>query len=55
MTANLIICLLDTNHHDRDAFDCGEPSLNEYLQKTAGQHLKMEIWPDQQEPTKDPD
>ena len=43
MTANLIICLLDTNHHDRDAFDCGEPALNEYLQKTARQHLKKGI------------
>ena len=43
MTANLIICLLDTDQHDRDAFDCGEPALNEYLQKTAGQHLKKGI------------
>ena len=43
MTRNLIICLLDTDHHDRDAFDCGEPDLNEYLQKTAGQHLKKGI------------
>jgi GNAT superfamily N-acetyltransferase len=43
MTAHLIICLLDTGHHDRDAFDCGEPALNEYLQKTASQHLKKGI------------
>jgi len=43
MTAKLIICLLDISHHDRDAFDCGEPALNAYLQKTAGQHLKKGI------------
>jgi GNAT superfamily N-acetyltransferase len=40
MNGDLIICLLDTDHHDRDAFDCGEPALNEYLKKTASQHLK---------------
>ncbi len=40
---DLIICQLDTDHHDRDAFDCGEPVLNEYLQKTASQHLKKGI------------
>lgn len=43
MNRDLIICLLDTNHHDRDAFDCGEPALNDYLQKTASQHLKKGI------------
>jgi GNAT superfamily N-acetyltransferase len=43
MAADLIICLLDTGHHDRDAFDCGEPDLNDYLQKTAAQHLKKGI------------
>ncbi len=43
MNMDLIICLLDTDHHDRDAFDCGEPVLNEYLQKTASQHLKKGI------------
>jgi len=43
MTGDLIICLLDTDHHDRDAFDCGEPDLNAYLQKTANQHLKKGI------------
>jgi GNAT superfamily N-acetyltransferase len=43
MNRDLIICLLDHEHHDRNAFDCGEPALNEYLQKTASQHLKKEI------------
>jgi GNAT superfamily N-acetyltransferase len=43
MNRDLIICLLDTDRHDRDAFDCGEPALNEYLQKTAGQHLEKGI------------
>jgi GNAT superfamily N-acetyltransferase len=43
MNRDLIICLLATDRHDRDAFDCGEPALNEYLQKTAAQHLKKGI------------
>jgi GNAT superfamily N-acetyltransferase len=43
MTASLIICLLDAEYHDRDNFDCGEPALNQYLQKTASQHLKKGI------------
>jgi len=43
MNRDLIICLLDTDHHDRDAFDRGEPALNNYLQKTASQHLKKGI------------
>jgi GNAT superfamily N-acetyltransferase len=43
MSGDLIICLLDTGHHDRDAFDCGELVLNEYLQRTASQHLKKGI------------
>jgi GNAT superfamily N-acetyltransferase len=43
MNRDLIICLLDTDHHDRDAFDCGEPALNDYLQKTASRHLKKGI------------
>jgi ribonuclease BN (tRNA processing enzyme) len=43
MNRDLIICLLDPEHHDRNAFDCGEPALNEYLQKTASQHLKKGI------------
>ena len=43
MDKDLIICLLDNDRHDRNAFDCGEPALNEYLQKTASQHLKKRI------------
>jgi GNAT superfamily N-acetyltransferase len=43
MNRDLIICLLDTDHLDREAFDCGETALNEYLQKTASQHLKKGI------------
>jgi GNAT superfamily N-acetyltransferase len=33
----MIIRPLDASH-DRKGFDCGEPSLNEFLQKTARQH-----------------
>jgi GNAT superfamily N-acetyltransferase len=29
--------------HDRSQFDCGVPSLNEYLTEKAGQHAKKEI------------
>ena len=29
--------------HERNAFDCGEPSLNGYLQKTARQHIEKGI------------
>jgi GNAT superfamily N-acetyltransferase len=39
MAGDLIICLLDGEIHDRKAFDCGETALNDYLQKTAQQHL----------------
>lgn len=40
---DLIICLLDGERHDRAAFDCGEPALNDYLRKTARQHLQKGI------------
>jgi ribosomal protein S18 acetylase RimI-like enzyme len=43
MAKYLIICLLNGENHDRMAFDCGEPALNEYLQKTARQHLQKGI------------
>lgn len=43
MARDLIITLLDADRHDRNAFDCGEPALNEYLQKTARQHLHKGI------------
>lgn len=37
MSERLTIELL-TEQHDRAAFDCGEPSLNEYLQRFARQN-----------------
>jgi len=43
MAKDLIIALLDADRHDRIAFDCGEPALNDYLQKTARQHLQKGI------------
>ena len=39
MARDLLITLLDADLHDRYSFDCGEPALNDYLQKTARQHL----------------
>jgi len=43
MAKDLIISLLDGETHDRTMFDCGEPVLNAYLQKTARQHLQKGI------------
>jgi len=43
MAKDLIISLLDGTTHDRTIFDCGEPVLNDYLQKTACQHLQKGI------------
>ncbi len=43
MARDLLICPLDRENHDRKAFDCGEPALNDYLQKTALQHLRKGI------------
>jgi len=43
MAKDLIISLLDGDTHDRTVFDCGEPALNDYLQKTAWQHLQKGI------------
>lgn len=37
---DFIVSLLDTKVHDRAAFSCGEPSLDEYLRKRAGQDRK---------------
>ncbi|MGH8216753.1 MAG: GNAT family N-acetyltransferase [Rhodanobacteraceae bacterium] len=31
---------LDPRIHDHAGFDCGEPSLNRYIQQLAGQHLR---------------
>jgi len=33
----LELCLLDKKVHDRGGFSCGEPSLDDYLQKQAAQ------------------
>jgi GNAT superfamily N-acetyltransferase len=30
-------------YHDRADFDCGEPALNTYLQRLAGQHTKRDF------------
>jgi len=43
MAGNFIITLLDADRHNRTAFDCGEPVLNDYLQRTARQHLQKGI------------
>ena len=40
MTDDLTIELL-TEKHDRASFDCGEPSLNEYLQRFARQNAAL--------------
>lgn len=38
----LIVSSLD-KQHNRIAFDCGEPELNDYLKKLANQHIKTNI------------
>lgn len=38
----------------REKFDCGEPSLNEYLVNTMGQHNKKGITPSFLLPSTDP-
>jgi GNAT superfamily N-acetyltransferase len=30
-------------HHERSAFDCGHPSLNDWLQQRAGQHDRKDL------------
>lgn len=37
------VALLDSKFHDRAAFSCGEPSLDEYLKRRAGQDLKRRL------------
>ena len=37
-----VIELLDTTVHDRSSFDCGEPSLDEWLKRFAGQSAKTD-------------
>ena len=34
------LCESLAKHHDRDAFDCGVPVLNHYLQRVASQDIK---------------
>jgi hypothetical protein len=36
----LIVEFLDGKKHDRIAFDCGDPILNDYLSKKANQDIK---------------
>ena len=43
MDRELIIRPLNSETHDRTMFDCGEPALNSYLQKTARQHQQKGI------------
>lgn len=43
MERDLVICLLHGESQDREAFDCGEPALNDYLRRTAWQHQRMRI------------
>lgn len=31
------------SHHNRNSFDCGEPVMNEFLQKTARQYAERDI------------
>jgi GNAT superfamily N-acetyltransferase len=35
-------CLLDVDKHRRDEFDCGDTSLNEWLQRYAGQNRRRD-------------
>ena len=39
----LIVRRLDGRLHDRKSFDCGEPSLNQYLHVLAAQHHRTGI------------
>ncbi len=39
----MVIEPLDPKVHDRSGFDCGEPEMNEYLQKTAKQHAERDV------------
>jgi len=32
-----------SDRHDRKSFDCGFPKMNEFLQKTAGQHAAKDV------------
>ncbi len=39
----LIICALDKSAHDRAAFQCGNPDLDEFLQTKAAKHQSQRI------------
>lgn len=39
----LLVQRLDGRRHDRQGFDCGEPSLNQYLHALATQHHRAGI------------
>lgn len=39
----LIVQRLDGGLHDREGFDCGEPSLNRYLRELAAQHHRAGV------------
>jgi GNAT superfamily N-acetyltransferase len=43
VNAEWIITSLDKKCHNRADFDCGEPALNEYLQKFASQNAAQNI------------
>jgi hypothetical protein len=35
-------CVLDVERHHRSEFDCGDASLNEWLQRYAGQNRRRD-------------
>lgn len=39
----LLVQRLDGRLHDREGFDCGEPSLNQYLRALATQHQRTGV------------
>jgi hypothetical protein len=43
MSDKYSIVILNKKLHQRVAFDCGEPALNDYLQKFAVQHATPDI------------
>jgi len=43
MSLEWSITPLDKKHHKRTEFDCGEPALNEYLQKFASQNAAQNV------------
>jgi len=37
------VALLDSKFHNRAAFSCGEPSLDEYFKRRPGQELRRRL------------